>query len=209
MMRLITRLFDRPAVYKGFHRIFSGEKFEYLSQYLQERRFPGIARVLDLGCGPGSAAGLFLDRGKYDYLGVDMNPRYIEKARIAYPEARFMCADITTLRQRGQQYDIVIINSVMHHLNDSEAAEVLSTARELLTDDGDCVVLDMIRPLRPGLNTIQRLLIFLDRGAFCRSLSQLEAVLRRYFVLSRTFSFSVDRCGMRLWDLRLFICRRP
>lgn len=50
--------------------------------------------VLDVGCGFGDLYGYLTRRGiKVDYTGVDINPEFIDIARAAYPDARFLAAD--------------------------------------------------------------------------------------------------------------------
>lgn len=51
--------------------------------------------ILDLGCGFGDLYGFLNERGiKVDYIGYDINPKLIERARKKYPAGRFECKDI-------------------------------------------------------------------------------------------------------------------
>ena len=107
-------------------------------------------------------------------------------------------------------YDLILINSVMHHLSDFEANRLLSAAQGLLSSRGECVVLDMIRPdVRKASNSIQRMLIQLDRGSFCRELRELQRLLASYFETDIAYSFDITVVGVPLWDLKLFVCRKP
>jgi len=55
----------------------------------------GGRSVLDVGCGPGDLCGYFRERGiDVDYTGVDIHPGMIERARRAWPGARFVERDI-------------------------------------------------------------------------------------------------------------------
>ena len=50
--------------------------------------------VLDVGCGFGDLYGYLSSKGiKVDYTGIDINPDFIDIAKKAYPDARFMVAD--------------------------------------------------------------------------------------------------------------------
>ena len=83
---------------------------------------PGM-RVLDIGCGNGYIASLFLGHG-CRVVGVDPSESGIRHARSAYPEARFEI-DIATpdLRERlGEEpFDLVISAEVAEHVYDADA----------------------------------------------------------------------------------------
>jgi ubiquinone/menaquinone biosynthesis C-methylase UbiE len=200
-------VFDRPSLYESFHRLLSREKFRCLEQYLCDLAVTRPIRVIDFGCGPGTNAFLFTDKERYDYVGVDFNPDYVEWARRRY-DLRFVCADLTQISANaGDRYDVVLINSVMHHLTDSQVRDVLAAAQRMLAPEGECVVLDMIEPETPTLrNLIQRTLIRLDRGAFCRKADELERLLAGYFNTRVVSTFDI-RLVFRLWHLKLFSCR--
>ena len=68
----------------------------------QETRFAALCRVgdmnncsiLDAGCGLGDFYKYLIDHCEHvNYRGIDINPRYIERARQLYPGARFEVAD--------------------------------------------------------------------------------------------------------------------
>ena len=71
------------------HRHFLPPLFELCGTLLKPN-----ARVLDVGCGNGAAAGEFLARG-CQVVGIDLSESGIELARRTYPEGRFemMAAD--------------------------------------------------------------------------------------------------------------------
>lgn len=52
--------------------------------------------VLDVGCGLGDLYAYCKDHyGHVDYAGIDINPRYEERARALYPDAHFEIADFS------------------------------------------------------------------------------------------------------------------
>jgi 2-polyprenyl-6-hydroxyphenyl methylase/3-demethylubiquinone-9 3-methyltransferase len=75
-------------------------------------------RVLDVGCGNGALAGLFLRRG-CRVVGVDLSARGIEIARSAHPQGRFevASADGELLQTLGEDpFDLVVSTEVIEHL---------------------------------------------------------------------------------------------
>ncbi|GAA1174531.1 methyltransferase domain-containing protein [Nesterenkonia xinjiangensis] len=95
------------------------------------------ARVLDLGSGGGDViarlAGLAVrDRLAVHWTGADPDPR-AHRAACAreVPGATFVCADAETLLSRGEAFDVVISNHVLHHLEAPELVEFTGASRAL------------------------------------------------------------------------------
>lgn len=83
---------------------------------------PGT-RVLDVGCGNGALAGLFLESG-CQVVGIDLGERGVEIARAAHPRGRFevMPADEAVLERLGESpFDLVVSTEVIEHLYAPEA----------------------------------------------------------------------------------------
>lgn len=83
---------------------------------------PGM-RVLDIGCGNGYIASLYMEKG-CSVVGVDPSESGIEHARKAHPGGRFEI-DLATpdLRERlGEEpFDLVISAEVAEHVYDADA----------------------------------------------------------------------------------------
>lgn len=70
-------------------------------------------KVLDFGCGNGTAVGRHIIQAGYHYLGVDIHPPSLEYARAHYAgkRARFDC-DIP----EGESYDVIIYGDFLEHV---------------------------------------------------------------------------------------------
>ncbi len=88
-------------------------------KHSQEARFGAMCRVgdlegksiLDVGCGLGDFyAYLTGHYGHVDYTGIDINPRYIEKARQLRPAAHFAVADFG--EYAGGPFDYVVASGI-------------------------------------------------------------------------------------------------
>jgi len=73
------------------------------------------ARVLELGCGPGTAETRRLAR-RFRLTGVDISPRQVDRARAAVPEAEFLCADFTALELPEASFAGAISFYVLNHV---------------------------------------------------------------------------------------------
>ena len=87
MNEAVARLLERPGVYLAWQRPFVSSK---LGPVWRHNERSAIRRVLDVGCGPGTNSAEFVG---LDYLGVDLNPAYIEHARRKHG-GRFEVADV-------------------------------------------------------------------------------------------------------------------
>src|SRR5688572_20768895 len=125
-----ARLLESPWMYRLWQAPFAEQK---LAPLLAHNDVSAVRRVLDVGCGPGTNARRF---GSSYYLGLDINPKYIEFARARY-RRDFRVADITTYdAPAGERFDLILVNSFLHHLDDEATIRVLKQAGSLLSDDG-------------------------------------------------------------------------
>lgn len=95
------------------------------------------ARVLDLGCGGGDvvarlAAAAARDGLRAEWVGADPDPRAIEVASArAGGAVRVETAHSGDLLARGERYDLVVSNHVLHHLAGSERDGFVEDSRRL------------------------------------------------------------------------------
>lgn len=121
--------------------------------------------ILDIGCGPGSNSAYFTN---WDYLGIDLNPAYIKTAQSKFPDSKFMVADAANLQLGDIKYDVILINSLMHHLTDEECISLLESCRNCMGNDS---VLIAQEPLIPSNGKIiDNLFMKMDRGDHFRQL---------------------------------------
>lgn len=191
---------DHTLVYRLWQAPFAERKLRpMLSAYHPE----SFHKVLDVGCGPGTNAGHFLGT---DYLGVDINPAYIRNATKRFGD-RFQVADVATMRiEPGEGFDCILVNSLLHHLSDSEVHGLLDHLSSLLSPGGAVHILDLVLPPRAG---IARFLARHDRGAYPRSLPAWEALFQRHFATVRFQPYLLGCLGLTLWQMVYFEGRTP
>jgi SAM-dependent methyltransferase len=76
---------------------------------------PDKARVLDLGCGAGIPATLWLAE-RYDVTGVDVSEGQIARASLSVPEARFLHGDMLEIAFDPASFDAVVSLYALPHL---------------------------------------------------------------------------------------------
>jgi SAM-dependent methyltransferase len=95
---------------------------DWQSAAAQRARFAGVlavgdldgATLLDAGCGLGDFYGYLRERGiAARYTGCDLSTPHVEAACKAYPDARFVAADVQTVLA-GERFDYVIGCGLLH-----------------------------------------------------------------------------------------------
>ncbi len=110
--------------------------------------------LFDFGCGPGYLANALI--GKINsYYGVDISAKYIEIAKGKCKEnSEFFfrelpleesISSLTLLKQEGNQFDTIIILSVIQYFKKKEdVLELLNNCKALLTPEGKILLVDVI-----------------------------------------------------------------
>jgi SAM-dependent methyltransferase len=158
----------------------------------------GVRRVLDVGCGPGTNADQFQHA---DYLGIDWNERYIRDAQRRHT-GRFVLGDVEKFAVPSNlRFDFILVNSLLHHINDAATRRLLSHLRGLLAEDGHVHIIDLVLP--PNAS-VPRFLARSDRGEFPRPLSVWRQIFSDHFKEVIFEPFNVTACGFPLWNLLYF-----
>lgn len=128
-------------------------------------------RVLDLGCGDGSTAGLILAKGAASYVGLDGSAGMIEVARRGSIDERmrFIHGDIEEFDLGVGQFDVVISRMALHYVE--ELAAVFDGVHRALDEHGRLVV-SVVHPVitshdnpSDGPRTSWMVDSYFDRGA--------------------------------------------
>ena len=157
-------LLTLPTFYRLFDSFVRGDSWRvYISEYV--RPVPG-EKVLDIGCGPGD---ILENLPNVDYLGFDINPKYVEAAQKRYgSRGRFFCGDVglTAIDQEAGSFDLVLATGVLHHLDDDRAVSLFKLARRALKPGGRLVTYDGC--FVAGQPRLARFVVSRDRGQYVR-----------------------------------------
>ena len=129
-------------------------------------------RILDLGCGIG---GYHKDMSGAHYVGVDINPEYIQQAAATLP-GEFHVMDAAKLTFDPGSFDHVVSIATTHHLSDAEISSMLSSILTLLRPGGKAHIIDAILP-ENKLNIFKQVWFRLDRGNHVRTRAQLLSAI--------------------------------
>jgi len=186
---------EHTLVYRLWQAPFAERKFAPIAARNDVSR---IRRVLDVGCGPGTNTHHFAHA---DYVGIDINPRYIDAARRRTGRT-FIAADATTyVVDPAERFDFIFLNSFLHHVDTPSARRILSHVATLLTEDGAIHILDLIRPDRPS---IALTLAKLDRGDFPRPLAEWRSLFEESYRPVVFEPYPLGAFGVTLWNMVYF-----
>ena len=181
---------------RGIKRIFTlswaYNLFQYLVGAANARRWVSVhfwraeagQKVVDIGCGPGSTVHLLPAGVKY--VGFDVSDEYISSARARYasdPDKIFLVGVaedfVSHLPVQMQGADLVVINGLLHHLDDDEALTALRLARESLAPDGRLICLEGCFLLNQS--PLAHWVLKQDRGQNVRTEPEWKALVAKVF----------------------------
>jgi 2-polyprenyl-3-methyl-5-hydroxy-6-metoxy-1,4-benzoquinol methylase len=120
------------------NRLFSGWRLLYVHELRPLLSANSVTTVLDIGSGGGDLARLLAqwsqrDKLKLEVTGIDPDSRAHNFAagRAHNSNVRFLQAGSGELVRDGRLFDVVISNHVIHHLQPSELAQLLSDSQAL------------------------------------------------------------------------------
>lgn len=165
----VQRISDHPVLFIVLRSILEND-FKAIRAVIGRRlRVRQGLRTLDLACGPGAFADLFAGD---DYVGVDLNARYIDHARKTRPGA-FIVSDARHVELPDARFDQILIFGLLHHLPDEDVRAVLAECRRLLVRGGRVLVIEDI-PAISRLNLIGHLIHRVENGEHIRPVEEYQ-----------------------------------
>jgi SAM-dependent methyltransferase len=188
----LLRWLKVPFFYNLFQGVVGGNALRRRIIQNHARPRPGD-KVIDIGCGPAQA---LQSLPNVEYLGLDINPDYIAFARRTYGhKGTFVVGDTRSLLgdSRFKDADIVIAVSVLHHLDDEEAADCIRFAHDALKQGGRLICHDAC--WIPNQGALSRYIMSTDRGRNIRTEQQYRQLAAKVFRNVRAW---VDTKPMRI-----------
>ncbi len=88
-------------------------------------------KFLDLGCGTGNDVHLAIN-AEMKYVGVDLSKGMLDIARKAVKRGKFFEMDITNLKFKDNEFDVVWASAILLHLNSPDLDKALKEIKRVL-----------------------------------------------------------------------------
>jgi ubiquinone/menaquinone biosynthesis C-methylase UbiE len=153
--------FEKRFVNSARHSSRVAERAQQLVRTVNPQ--PG-QRLLDVGCGNGTAAVHLAKALGLDVTGVDIDTGQIAAAELqgnGLPAVRFLVADASRLPFANDEFDLVYTNKTTHHIPEWQRA--LAEMTRVLKPDGYLLYSDFVAPLGRRLPTRSALNRFADQ----------------------------------------------
>jgi SAM-dependent methyltransferase len=194
-LKKLSAVMANPTAYRLWQAPFAEMKFRPI---IENNDMTQVRRVLDVGCGPGTNSLFFEDK---DYLGLDINESYIKQARRRF-DRPFEVADVCTYEAEPEnRFDFILLNSLLHHIDDQHTDRILQQLSKQLTSDGHVHILDLVLPAE---RSIARSLALSDRGDHPRPLKDWQPIFERHFESVLFENYPVTMGGITLWSMVYF-----
>jgi len=175
----IRQILENSKVYQGFIDILGGRSlYKYFVNEIVKPKEG--CKILDIGCGTGVLLEYFEDN--IDYTGIDLNGKYISKAKAKYlNKGTFITSKIDKnfKLNMSSKFDYVICLAVLHHLDDTVINDLLDNVKEILKFDGKFITLDPCRVSNQKI--LPKLLMDFDRGRNIKTTKNYEMIIRKHF----------------------------
>ena len=108
--RIAEAKFPHQAIYKC--NLSTWNRLQILHRKILNRRVQDSDSILDVGCGFGRLLDIMPKSWEGDYLGIDLSPEFIDKAKATYPKNEFRVINVFSdpLESLGK-FDLAIVAS--------------------------------------------------------------------------------------------------
>jgi SAM-dependent methyltransferase len=181
------RILDTEIGYNVFSALVGAPRQR--RTYIEKHVLPHLkteTALLDIGCGTGEILDYFPSTPK-NYFGIDNNADYIAFAKTEYPQARFVLLDVDNLGEVTKisghtQFDLVIMNGVVHHLDDATLKSLFAKLQGLMKANARLITIDGVF-LASKQNPVAKYLLKRDRGLYVRRQEDYRKLFSEFFTV--------------------------
>jgi hypothetical protein len=173
-------ILEYPFFYRLYQSTVRKKKHEYLffNYIFSSLSKNGEIRMLDI-CSGDSHVLNYISNYLNDYIGVDLNNKYLQNLSTKWPRFTFLNLDVTgnnSLEELKKfNPNFIFMNGAIHHLNDKTMKSVISLIRNF----NDAYFLS-VDPVDHKNKLINKIMIKNDRGKFIRSPEEYNSIMSNF-----------------------------
>ena len=185
---MINFLLKNPNLYRFYQKTVRAkyDEYDFFKFILKQNSFENI-RMLDICCGDSyilEYISEFID----DYLGVDNNPKYLDKCRLRWKKFNFLNLDLNNNENIKHflnfKPNFIFINGAIHHLDDKTVQSINS----FVTNNFPKSYFLSVDPIKHNNSLLNSLMIKMDRGKFIRDKFQYNEIMKSFdFFITNDF----------------------
>ena len=151
-----------------------------IKEELKKNKF---IKILDIGCGTANILNVLSNNLKY--YGFDANKKCIIYAKNKYINQNFFCKIFNEKNSKiVPKVDVIILNAVLHHLDNKEITLLLELLKKKIKDKGKIII---IEPFYSRITfSFANILVKIrdkigeyDRGNFVRSINEYKKLISK------------------------------
>lgn len=135
--------------------------------------------ILEIGCSTGNLARQIINMDDNSYYGVDISKKYIDMASKSSPQGKFLQMDARKLNFNNEFFDIVMLSSVLHHIDDDVGKGCFKEVYRVLKKKGVVIIAE---PIVNPKSFISIILCKLDRGHFIRTTNEYKILFKNFVI---------------------------
>ena len=136
-------------------------------------------RILEVGCSTGNVAREIIDMDNNSYYGVDISKEYIDIASKSSTKGNFFQMDARKLDFDNDFFDIVMLSSVLHHVDNNVGKNCFKEIHRVLKNDGVVIISE---PIVNHKSLLSIILCKLDRGHFIRTTEEYKNLFNNFII---------------------------
>ena len=151
--------------------------------------------VLDLGCGTGEYVPLF---SASRYVGLDLSPHFVRYASTRLRGFAFLVGDGECLPFPSDRFHHVLVNGVLHHMDDDSVDRLLREASRVVQPSGAVLIIEDVPS--SAVNLPGRLMNVIDQGDHIRTTKEYGRLIERHFWITRMEAYRSGICEYALFE---------
>lgn len=188
-MKFLYKILEIPFIYNLVQRILGGKKVHTLFVNEIQKILAKISysRLLDVGCG----TGIYREAFSNEYVGIDINPQYIELCKKTI-EGEFFVGDATKIEFENATFDVISTIGVIHHLDSNQTKLMFDEMKRICKPHGSILIVDGLIPSN-RLNFLGYIIAKLDRGKYKKRYPDFKKMITESFGSDYTITVDIKK----------------
>ena len=139
--KIIELFLKNPYIFKLQQKI---NNYDVVKNEFQKYLTRKNKKILEVGCSTGNLARQIIDMENNSYYGIDISQKYIDIATQSSLKGTFLQMDARKLNFDNEFFDIIMLSSVLHHIDDNVGKNCFKEVHRVLKKEGVVIVAEPI-----------------------------------------------------------------